>query len=412
MMDSFFRSLGIGNFFIIFTLLVMVHELGHYALARLCGVRVLRFSIGLGPKIFSWVDKKKTEWRLAWLPLGGYVSMLGEMIPIAQGSAADSNAAATKGAAKKQPLVTFEKLPAADLPYAFHKKSVGQRALIIAAGPMANFIFSLLLLIAMAMTFGMPSPKQASGRVVVDTVMKDSAAAKAGIKLGDQIIAINNSKVITPQDIVSYMTEVTNGAAITLTVVGKVVDAKQGDGGQGEATAETNSKSRRVVITPDKKQSLLGSDHYRLGVGLRDATAGLDFKQLSFGQAIVYGSQQTWNMMTGIVGGIKQLMVQKGALEQMGGPVMIAKMSWDVGKEGVYAVLGFMALLSINLGIFNLLPIPVLDGGQLLFLAIEKLWGRPLPAKLQQVVTLFFVLLLIGFFLLVSAKDIFQLFIR
>ncbi|MDI9314442.1 MAG: RIP metalloprotease RseP, partial [Hydrotalea sp.] len=368
-----------ANFFIVLTLLVFVHELGHYLAARLCRVKVLAFSIGFGPKIVGFFDRHGTEWKLAWLPLGGFVKMLGEMLPVPREKQRSLDGSINK----------------ADLPFAFHKKPVWQRFIIVAAGPLANFLFAFFLLVAMNLGFGIasePKKSKSSGSVAIEQVMKSSAAEFAGMKVGDQILSMNKLAVQSPNDVIDFMKNA-NGDKITIGVL-------------------RDGKKVTLSVRPNPGESVNGKATYRLGVSFRPLGGAVVFTPTSFTGAVVHGFDQTINLTVQTLDGFKRIFTGQISLNQLGGPVMIAKMSGDVGVAGVYAFFSFMVMLSLNLAIINLFPIPVLDGGHLVLLAIEQVFRKPLPQLLQQGMMMVGMAFLVMLMLAVTVKDIWQLFLQ
>ncbi len=383
MFDKLIQGLGIGNFFLVLTLLVFVHELGHYAVARFCRVKVLAFSIGFGPKIFGFFDRAGTEWKLSWLPLGGFVKMLGEMLPVPREK-------------QRQLDATINR---ADLPFAFHKKAVWQRFLIVAAGPIANFLFAFVLLTIMAFSFGVVTPqppidtnKAATEFVTVGQVMSNSAAEFAGLKAGDKIVMMNKKIVKAPEDILHFM-EASNGDKIAMTLL-------------------RDGKKNIITVKPNPAGSKNGKTTYRLGISFQSLGQGIVLQKTNFWGAVKHGAWQTVYLTGETIGGLKKIFTGQIGLDQLGGPVMIAKMSGDVGAAGGYAFLSFMVMLSLNLAIINLFPIPVLDGGHLVLLTIEQIFRKPVPQILQQGMMMAGMVFLVLLMIAVTAKDIWQLFLQ
>ena len=378
MFANLIGHLGMANFFIVLTLLVFVHELGHYLAARWCGVKVLAFSIGFGPKIVGFFDKAGTEWKLALLPLGGFVKMLGEMLPVPR---------------EKQKGVD-NSIAKADLPFAFHKKAVWQRFVIVAAGPLANFIFAFLLLVAMALTFGVPSKTNQAevSNATIGQVMKPSSAEFAGLKAGDQIISMDKLAVKTPSDVIEFM-KTSDGKKINMGIL-------------------RDGKKISVVVQPNPAGSADGKTTYRLGISFGAGAGNIKFEPTTVSGAVTHGFNQTIVLTGEMLDGFKKIFTGAVSLNQLGGPLMIAKMSGDVGVAGVYAFLSFMVLLSLNLAVINLFPIPVLDGGHLVLLAIEQVFRKPLPQILQQGMMMVGMAFLMMLMLAVTVKDIWQLFLQ
>ncbi|MGI9462164.1 MAG: RIP metalloprotease RseP [Alphaproteobacteria bacterium] len=378
MLDRLIGGLGIGNFFLVLTLLIFVHELGHYLVARLCRVKILTFSIGFGPKIFNFFDRRGTEWRFSWLLLGGFVRMLGEMLPVSREKQQDLDKA----------------IKADDLPHAFHKKAVWQRFLIVAAGPIANFLFAFVVFTMMAIGFGIATPKPPSSdsAVVIGQVVQNSAAEFAGIKTADRILMMDKQKINAPSDVLEFMKNAT-GKKIAISLL-------------------RDGEEKLIMVKPNPAGSQDGKTIYRLGIAFTPLGGGVDFQKTNLGGAIKHGANQTMLLTGEIFVAIKNLFSGAVKLDQLGGPVMIAKMSGDVGAAGAYTLFSFMALLSINLAIINLFPIPVLDGGHLVLLAIEQVFRKPLPQAFQQVITVMGAMFLVALMIAVTVKDIWQLWLQ
>ena len=320
----------IVSFLVVLGVLVFIHEMGHYLAARWRGVHVEAFSIGFGKPFARWTDRVGTEWRLCMLPLGGYVKLHGQERP--EDVSPDVRAAWLSGRT-------------------FHEKSVLSRAIIVAAGPVANFLLAAVLFSVMFAVQGEP------GEPIVQAVMSGSAADTAGIRAGDRIVQINNRKINDFEDIVRIvsispgkplqMEILRAGASETLAVVPASVD----DGGGG-------------------KLGILG-----IGGALRPVgPVG----------AVVDGVAHVWDVAVQTLQGVWQIITGQRGTAGLGGPLKIAQLSGQVAQNGLGNLVSFIALLSVNLGLINLFPIPILDGGHLVFYALEAIRGRPLPARAQE----------------------------
>jgi len=331
-----------GSFLVVLTLLVFVHEFGHFWVARRCGVRVEVFSIGFGPELFGLTDRHGTRWKLSLLPLGGYVRMFGE-----------SNLAATSEG-------TSAPMSAQDQAATFHGKSVWRRAAVVVAGPTANFIFAVLLLSGLNLGYG-----QLVSAPVVSAVDPLSAAAAAGILPGDRIVSLNGQAVDRFEDIANA---VQLGLDAPLTII---VDRN--------GTTVTMSAVPRVVEEVD----LFGNRH-RIGrLGIRSTGETQLIRHGPVG-ALSAAVEETYRISAGTLQAIGQMVVGTRSAEEVGGIIRIAKMSGDVAGEGLAAMLTFAAILSINLGLINLFPVPMLDGGHLVYYVIEAVRGRPLGWRAQE----------------------------
>jgi regulator of sigma E protease len=329
-------------FLFVLTVLVFVHEFGHYFIARRNGVRVEVFSIGFGPELFGWLDRAGTRWKISAIPLGGYVKMFG-----------DSDASSSL------PTASLADLTAADRDVSFHYKRLGQRTAIVAAGPAANFLFAIVLLASLFMTYGQPfTPAQ------VGQVQAGSAAAVAGIKPGDVIVSINGAAVRSFEDVQA--------------------DVRLNPGVQMAVVVRRDGKDIALRATPNKTELTdRFGNHYEIGL-LGIAHNGINYVRRDPATALLQAGTQTWDLSASTLKAIWQIVIGVRGTDELGGPLRIAQMSGDVAQGGVVAVLWFMAVLSINLGLINLFPVPVLDGGHLLFYAAEALRGKPLGQRAQE----------------------------
>ena len=329
-------------FLLILTVLVFVHEFGHYLIARWNGVRVEVFSIGFGAELFGWWDSAGTRWKFSTIPLGGYVKMFGD-------------ADASSGL----PAAGLARLAQADREVSFHYKRLGQRAAIVAAGPAANFVFAIAVLAVLFMTFGQPYTPPEVGQV-----QPASAAEQGGIRPGDVIISIDGRHIARFED-VQQAVRLNPGTPITIVV--------RRDGGEREL---------RVTPTPTELTDRFG---YRYEIGLLGiARSGMEYIKRDPLTALLQAGTETWSLSVGTLKAMWQIVIGTRAVDELGGPLRIAQMSGEVAQGGMVAVLWFMAVLSINLGLINLFPVPVLDGGHLLFYAAEAVRGKPLGQRAQE----------------------------
>lgn len=317
-------------FVIVLGVLVFFHELGHYLAARWRGVHVEAFSIGFGRALATWKDRRGTDWKLSWIPLGGYVKLHGQERPEEVG--ADVRAL-------WQPGRTF------------HEKQVGSRAIIVAAGPIANFILAAVLFILLFATAGQPIILPEVG-----DVLPGSAAAHAGLQTGDRIESIDGQLMTRFEDI-QHFVSARPDQRLSLLIQ---------RGGTDQTVALTTD-------TRDAGEHKIGS----LGV----TAHATELHRLSPGTAVVVGIQHTWDVLSQTVAGLWQMLSGTRGTDELGGPLRIAQLSGQVAQLGVPSLIDFIAVLSVNLGLINLFPIPILDGGHLVFFLLEALRGRPLPQR-------------------------------
>jgi regulator of sigma E protease len=320
-------------FLIVLTVLIFVHELGHYLVARLCGVMIEVFSIGFGPELFGWTDRAGTRWRVSAIPLGGFVKMHGED--------------------------TFgEEMPAdADKRFSFRHKTLKQRAAIVSAGPLANILFALVLLLGLFTFVGAPALLP-----VVGSVQEGSAAAEARLMPGDVILEIDGEKIVWFDDI-RRIVNANPGVQLRFRVQ------------RGDAEIEITATPRETTASTDGETRKVGL------LGIKPDLARIGYQELSLPNAVVAAVGQTYNLATQIVDSILNMIRGGNSLDELGGPLRIAQISGQVAQHGIINLLYFMAALSVNLALINLLPIPVLDGGHLLLYAVEGAIGKPLNKR-------------------------------
>lgn len=329
-------------FVVVLTIIVFVHELGHYWVARRCGVRVEVFSIGFGPELFGWYDRNQTRWKISAIPLGGYVKFFG-----------DADAASTTDTA------AVSAMSAADRKVSFHHKTLGQRSAIVAAGPVANFIFAILIYAALFSLVGQPFTP-----AVVGDVVPGSAAESAGLRAGDRILAADSTGIQRFEELRAYVAlraetpialrVLRDGSEIGLTVVPLRVDVPDGSGGT-----------------------------HRVGqIGIR--TTGIDFVRHDPGTALVQAVRETWQVVANTFTYLGRIIQGRESGDQLSGPLGIAKMSGDVARSSWLGLVSLMATLSVAIGLINLFPVPMLDGGHLLFYGYEAVRGRPMGERAQE----------------------------
>ncbi len=343
-------------FIVVLGVLVFVHEFGHYAAARWRGVHVEVFSIGFGQALASWTDKVGTVWKLAWLPLGGYVKLHG----------------------LERPDTVSPEVRAGWLPgRTFHDKSVLSRAIVVAAGPIANFILAAVLFAVLFASVGKPLALP-----VVAEVVADSPAAAAGLQPSDRIEAIDGTPTPTFLD-VQRIVSTHPGDKLTLTI-------KRGSGEQS------------VVATVGSQSAGGGAPTGILGI----RGGQVEYHRLDPITDVAQGVAQTWQVTQETVQGVAQMLSGKRGAEELGGPLRIAQLSGQVAQLGLASLMSFIAVLSVNLGLINLFPIPVLDGGHLLFYLAEAIYGRPVPVKAQEIGFRAGLALLAGLFVFATWNDL------
>lgn len=331
--------ISLGAFLVVLTVLVFVHELGHYLVARWRGVRVETFSIGFGREILGWTDRTGTRWKISWLPLGGYVKFFGD-----------------SGVTSATPSI---EIPAAEREHSFHHKPLGSRAAVIVAGPAANFLFAIILFAGLFATVGQPYTTP-----VIAEVQEGTVAEAAGFRGGDRVVAIDGFSVQRFEDLMQLVLA-NPGRTMEFVVVR-----------DGQRVALNATPGVRTLADRTGKERQAGY------LGVR--SAGFEQIRRNPAEAIWYAVKQTWFVTEQTLVTVGRMVRGNASTDDLRGPVGIAQLSGEVAQFGIGPVLEFMALLSISLGLINLFPIPMLDGGHLLFYAFEWVRGRPLGAKAQE----------------------------
>lgn len=350
-MEMQITSIGVGEtilaFLFVLTVVVFFHELGHFLVARWCGVTVRTFSIGFGPEIFGFHDKKGTRWRFAWIPLGGYVKFLD-----------DENVASAPDHDAMEAMTEEERAGS------FHYKPLYQRAAVVAAGPIANFILAIVIYAVLFTVVGQTiiSPR-------VDQVVEGSAAESAGFKHGDLVVEIDGE----PIESFGEMQRIVGlSAEEQLTVV------VMRDGAKVELTPTPERKEKQDFFGNTVRMGVLG-------ISRSNAPEDRTFERHNPFTAVWLGTKETYTIATHTLVYIGKVFSGQESADQLGGPLRIAQVSGQVASLGFVALIGLTAVLSVSIGLLNLFPIPVLDGGHLLFYAIEAVRGRPLSAKSQEI---------------------------
>ncbi len=341
--------------------LVFFHELGHYLVARLFGIPAETFSIGFGHELVGWTDRQGTRWKIAWLPLGGYVKFVGDMSPA-------SNPA------------DLEAIPPELRDRVFQARPVWQRFLVVLAGPAANFLLAILIFTAFFSLLGTPRTN------VVGDIVPRTGAAAAGLKAGDRIVAIDGHATPTFNDVASVVM-VRPDQNVVLEV------ARGGD----NLHFNVRLGSETVPDAAGRKM--------RAGVlGIHSTTQVNEPVPLS--RAFPMAIDQTFRMVGTIVDGLEQLVRGQVSPRQLGGPITIARVAGSGAELGLLPFIGLVALLSINLGFINLLPVPMLDGGHLFFYVVEAVRRRPLSAGAMDVAFRGGLALVLALMIFVTVNDL------
>lgn len=344
-------------FVVVLSVLIFIHECGHYLVARFFGVRVEVFSIGLGREIVGWTDSHGTRWKISLLPIGGYVQMFGD--------ADAASATAAKGVEESgriRPLTEQEKRES------HHHQSVGRRAAIAFAGPAINFIFAILLMTGLFAVHG-----QSFTAPVAAAVVEGGAADKAGIRPGDKIIEINGTSIQKFQQIVNHVS-VGLGSDLSVKIL------------RSTGKGQWSNKPISLRLTPAiiDQTDRFGFKHQVGRIGISSAAGQSEAVSHTLGSAFVAALTETWNISAGTLKAIGQMILGTRSADELGGVLRIGAYAGEFAQQGVVALILFTALLSVNLGLINLLPIPILDGGHLVFYALEAIKGGPLGEKFQE----------------------------
>jgi len=354
-------------FLIVLTILVFVHELGHYLVARYNKVKVEVFSIGFGPEVFGWYDKAGTRWKFSIIPLGGYVRMFGD---------ADASSRADTQALKK--------MSEEESNQSLHNKRVSQRMAVSVAGPFANFLFAIIVLASLFIIKGEPVIPTVVGGVVPGKI-----AEKSGIREGDNILSLNGVMVKDFHDLRNEITK-NKGKDITVRFIRHEV----------EQTLHV-----RMVEVDDTGQEK--------PVGVMGISPSLpEYRPVNPLMAIILAVNKTWLTCTDALKGIGQMIIGQRSSEELGGILSIGDMAGKSARGGPAALFFFIAFLSINLGLINLFPIPVLDGGHLLFYGIEAIRGKPVPEKVQEYAFMVGLVIVLCIMLISTKNDVVRLILR
>ena len=334
-------------FIVLITIVVFIHEYGHYYFAKKFGVGITDFSIGFGKEIFGWNDKAGTRWKVCWIPLGGYVKFYGDRNVFSQ--------------SEQQELIN--KYNKEDREKLFILKPLIQRSIIVAAGPLANFLLAILIFFMINFFAGKDMTP-----AIIDEVQKDSPAFISGIQKNDKILYINNRKVTSVLEVSTFINATTKESIELLLL--------------------RNNVEIAIMVTPrliEGKDSL-GNLVKKKIIGIRLSTFDNKFNKqpLSLSESLYYSIKEVSFVTVTSLNYLGKLITGSGDSSQLGGPIKIAKITGQVAEYGIIPFLSITAYISISLGMINLFPIPMLDGGHLMFYLFEKILGRPLSQKTQE----------------------------
>ena len=371
MFESIPWWMWIAGFLAVLGPLILVHELGHYLVGRWFGVKAEAFSIGFGKEIAGWTDKRGTRWKLSALPLGGYVQFKGDMNPA---SVPDAEQVANASPEEREG--------------SFHHATLWKRALIVFAGPATNLIVTLLIFAGFFMAFGKPVAADPEEQLTIATFTEQSAARDAGLEIGDRIVAIDGKRMEGFRD-------VQDAVMFHPDTVLEVEVLRNGR----EETVSVRTASQELT---DRFGNVS-----RIGLmGIEASEVRYDFEGVGVGEALAMSVEQTRRLTDMMVTGIVQIVTGKRSLEELGGPIKIAKFSGEQLSLGPLSYVNFVALISLNLAFINLLPIPALDGGHLAFYAAEAVRRKPLGPRSQEWAYRTGIALVLMLMLVVTVNDV------
>ncbi|MDH5187923.1 MAG: RIP metalloprotease RseP [Rhodospirillaceae bacterium] len=362
-------------FVLVLSVLIFIHEMGHFLVARWAGVKVEVFSIGFGGELYGFNDRHGTRWRVSAVPLGGYVKMFGEGDII---TGVDDT--------EDRPMTNEEKK------ISFHHKPLSKRTAIVAAGPAANFLFAIVLFAFMSSVLGLPKPY-----AVIGEVMDDSAAEESGFEIGDEITAVNDKSIQWFEELSQIVAVNANkslvfsvnrgGKAISINATPRTVSMKEFGEKLGIEEEESDEKDNRERSGENSQQKMDATDDEHSSRGLLGVRPHPDFvEQIRKDPltSIWIGVKQTYLISSRILGVVGEMLSGERSSKELGGVISIAQYSGEAVQNGAITILTFMAALSVNLGLINLFPVPMLDGGHLVYYIFEALRGRPLSQRIQE----------------------------
>ncbi len=350
-------------FVILLTIVVFIHEYGHYYFAKKYGVGVTDFSIGFGREIFGWNDKSGTRWKICWLPLGGYVKFFGDRNVFSQ--------------SEQQNII--KEYNEEDQKKLFILKPIYQRSIIVAAGPLANFVLAILIFAIINMISGKDMTP-----AIISEVQEGSPAFIAGMKKNDKIISIDNKRVESILEVSTFINTSTSEKIEFLLL--------------------RNDQEISIFVKPNliEGKDSLGNSVKKLIVGIKLSPLNNEFQKQPLGpnKAIYYSFKEVWFYSITSLKYLGKKVIGEGDFSQLGGPIKIAQITGQIAEHGIIPFFTIMAYISISLGLINLFPIPMLDGGHLMFYLYEAIFGKPLSQKVQEGffrIGLFFLLFLMFF---------------
>lgn len=347
-MDSVFNLLHYAaSFFVILSAIVFVHEFGHYLIAKMCGVRVEAFSIGFGRELLGWTDRSGTRWKISLLPLGGYVKMFGDADP-----------------SSRPDQAALDTMSDADKKVAFQHKSLPRKAAIVMGGPLANFILTIVILTGFILTTGLPTTQP-----IVGEIIKNTPAERAGLMPGDRILRVGGREMKTFNDIPRAIA----------TNLGTPVELELERGGQ----------NMRLMITPESSEDkdALGNSVKRPLIGFKSQE--IKYRDVGLPRAVWEAVTRTYEICETTLEALGQMITGQRGADDLKGPLGIAKLTGQATEKSLHdgsasLIFWLIAMLSANLGLVNLLPVPLLDGGHLMFYGVEALRGKPMAVKFQE----------------------------
>lgn len=350
-------------FILVLGVLVFVHEFGHYAMARLFGIRVETFSVGFGREILGLTDRHGTRWKIGWIPLGGYAKFAGDL----------------NEASQPDPAVAA--LPEAERRELFQFRPLWQRAAVVAAGPLINFLFAILLFTLFFMTWGHQYTPPVAGAVVAD-----GPAAAAGVRAGDRFLEVDGRPVERFEDML------------------RIVAMSPGE--PMPVRIQRDGRELSLTLVPQRVEEVdrFGNRYVKGRIGIRSGAP--EVVRRAPGSALVHAVDETVSITRLMAETLGQIITGRRALDELGGPLKIAQFSGQSAAMGLAALVSFVALISINLGFVNLLPIPALDGGHLLLYAVEGIRRRPLEPRVQEWAFMTGFVFIISLMLLLTMNDL------